>query len=302
MGHRRGDEVENIIDAKQSVLVAQVRRAEASHKIDTLHNLLRGKHFTGPSGVVYLGDLAGALLAQLPHPETPVFSESPGFNEQRWTLETTSGDLSVTIVSRPYWAWGLLSSGYLNIITLEGPLEGRARLVLDTISALGQPPWEFAHQTSASRWMKRNASDINLKTNEQNWQNLHQAARETLLEAIENMREKTDAKLSATTDAQQAWRAAVEDDLHMARQALAEDNAPGVERALARLEATLIRMNVDPHENHVQAPETVISDGSDVMDLVLETSGGRTSLPDVYAEEDVPFVDLSNGSTSNEEE
>ena len=61
-------------------------------------------------------------------------------------------------------------------------------------------------------------------------------------------------------------------------------------------------MNVDPHENHVQAPETVISDGSDVMDLVLETSGGRTSLPDVYAEEDVPFVDLSNGSTSNEEE
>ena len=302
MRHRRGDDVENILDAKQSVLVAQVRRAEASHKIDTVHNLLRGKHFTGPSSVVYLGDLAGALLAHLPHPETPVFSESPGFNEQRWTLETTSGDLSVTIVSRSYWAWGLLSSGYLNIITLEGPLEERARLVLDTISALGQPPWEFAHQTSASRWMKRNASDINLKTNEQNWQNLHRAARETLLEAIENMREKTDAKLSATTDAQQAWRAAVEDDLHMARQALAEDNAPGVERALARLEATLIRMNVEPHEHHVQAPETVISDGSDVMDLVLETSRERTSLPDVYAEEDVPFVDLSSGSTSNEEE
>ena len=294
--------MENIIDATKSVLVAQVRRAEASHKIDTVHNLLRGKHFTGPSGVVYLGDLAGALLAQLPHPETPVFSESPGFNEQRWTLETTSGDLSVTIVSRPYWAWGLLSSGYLNVITLEGPLEERARLVLDTISALGQPPWEFAHQTSASRWMRRKASEINLKTNEQNWQNLYQAAREALLEAIENMKEKADGKLSTTTDSQPAWVAAVEDDLYMARQALAEDNAPGVERALARLEATLIGMNGAAQEGHVQAPEVVMSDGSDVMDIVLETSGGRTNLPDVYAEEDVPFVDLSNGSTSNEEE
>ncbi len=294
--------MENIIDATKSVLVAQVRRAEASHKIDTVHNLLRGKHFTGPSSVVYLGDLAGALLAQLPHPETPVFSESPGFNEQRWTLETTSGDLSVNIVSRPYWAWGLLSSGYLNVITLEGPLEERARLVLDTISALGQPPWEFAHQTSATRWMRRMTSDINLKKNEQNWQNLYQAAREALLEAIENMKEKADGTLSTTTDSQQAWMAAVEDDLYMARQALAEDNAPGVERALARLEATLIGMNGAAQEGHVQAPEVVMSDGSDVMDIVLVTSGGRTSLPDVYAEEDVPFVDLSNGSTSNEEE
>ena len=294
--------MENIIDATKSVLVAQVRRAEASHKIDTVHNLLRGKHFTGPSSVVYLGDLAGALLAQLPHPETPVFSESPGFNEQRWTLETTSGDLSVNIVSRPYWAWGLLSSGYLNVITLEGPLEERARLVLDTISALGQPPWEFAHQTSASRWMRRKASEINLKTNEQNWQNLYHAAREALLEAIENMKEKADGTLSTTTDSQPAWMAAVEDDLYMARQALAEDNAPGVERALARLEATLIGMNGAAQEGHVQAPEVVMSDGSDVMDIVLVTSGGRTSLPDVYAEEDVPFVDLSNASTPNEEE
>ena len=302
MRHRRGDEVENIIDATKSVLVAQVRRAEASHKIDTVDNLLRGKHFTGPSGIVYLGDLAGALLAQLPHPETPVFSESPGFNEQRWTLETTSGDLSVNIVSRPYWAWGLLSSGYLNVITLEGPLEERARLVLDTISALGQPPWEFAHQTSVSRWMRREASEINLKTNEQNWQNLYQAAREALLEAIENMKQKADGKLSTMTDSQQAWMAAVEDDLYMARQALAEDNAPGVERALARLEATLIRMNGAPQEGHVQAPEVVMSDGSDVMDIVLETSGGRTGPPDMYAEEEVPFVDLSNGSTPNEEE
>ena len=31
-------------------------------------------------------------------------------------LQTTSGDLKVSIVSRPYWAWGLFTTGYLNII------------------------------------------------------------------------------------------------------------------------------------------------------------------------------------------
>ena len=35
----------------------------------------------------------------------------------------------------------------------------------------------------------------------------------------------------------------IDEDLHMAWQAHAEDNAPGVERALARLEAVMIQLN-----------------------------------------------------------
>ena len=47
---------------------------------------------------------------------------------------------------------------------------------------------------------------------------------------------------------------------------LAEDNAPGVERALARLEASLIQLNGEGGDI-VMAPETVVSDGTDVMDV-----------------------------------
>ena len=65
--------MDEVLDASASILVAQVRQADASHKIDTTHQLLRGKHFTGPNRVVYLGDVSKALLAQLSHAETPVF-------------------------------------------------------------------------------------------------------------------------------------------------------------------------------------------------------------------------------------
>ena len=69
--------METILDASISVLIAQVRQADASHKIDTTHQLLRGRHFNGPSSVVYLGDVAKALLSQLPHPETCLLYTSP---------------------------------------------------------------------------------------------------------------------------------------------------------------------------------------------------------------------------------
>ena len=112
--------------------------------------------------MVYLGDVAQACLAQLTNAETPVFEEHPGYNEQRWSLSTTSGDVRshrFTAVS-----WGLLTSGYLNIITLEGPLSDRARLVLDTVSALGHPPWEMVHQRTAERWL---SSKLPRKTSRQ---------------------------------------------------------------------------------------------------------------------------------------
>ena len=259
--------MDDVLDASVSVLVAQVRQADASHKIDTAHQLLRGRHFNGPSNVVYLGDVAKALLSQLPHPETPEFTEAPGYNEQRWMLQTTSGDLKVSIVSRPYWAWGLFTTGYLNIIRLEGPVSSRARLVLDLTSSLGQSPWEMAHQRSARRWLLRHHGDISLKENERQWRNLFEAGRQALKEAIETM------KLRCTTVLEQrgedidhdTWQGLLDEDLHMAHRALAEDNAPGVERALARLEASLIQLNGDGDGDIVRAPETIVSDGTDIM-------------------------------------
>ena len=232
-----------------------------------------------------------------------MFEEHPGYNEQRWTLRTTSGDLNVQIASRPYWAWGLMTSGYLNIITLEGPLAERARLVLDTASALGQPPWEMAHQRTAERWLKLKLPSMDLKTNEQTWRALLESGRNRLNEAIEAMQLRCDGAISAHKSDEQGWEDALHDDLHMARRALSEDNAPGVERALARLEAHLIQMSTEPESGFIPAPEAVHSDGSDVFWTGAQGLGERFERTLVLEEkETVPFVDLSGSSTNQDEE
>ena len=295
--------MDDVFDASVSVLVAQVRQADASHKIDTAHQLLRGRHFNGPSSVVYLGDVAKALLSQLPQPETPEFTEAPGYNEQRWILQTTSGDLKVSIVSRPYWAWGLFTTGYLNIIRLEGPVSSRARLVLDLTSSLGQSPWEMAHQRSARRWLHLHHNGISLKENERRWRHLFEAGRQALNEAIEAMKNRCATVLEHRgEDIDHAtWKGLLDEDLHMAQRALAEDNAPGVERALARLEASLIQMNSDDGGDIVMAPKTVVSDGTDVMDV--SALSASVIAPKVNEEnmDDVPFVDLTGNSSFEEE-
>ncbi len=230
-----------VLDPEASVLMAQVRKAEASHKMDTSNQLLRSRHFQGPSSVVYLGDVTQALLAQLAHPETPVFTQPPGYNEQRWRLETRSGDLSVSVESLPYWAFGLVTSGYLNIIRLEGPLDQRARLVLDITSSLGQPPWELAHPKQAERMAMKHGV-ASLKHNETSWKNLRGFARESLAERLQQHAQRTDTLL-AQVGHEEDHRIIFEglrQDLDMAKQALAEDNAPGVERAMARMEASHI--------------------------------------------------------------
>ena len=295
--------MEEVLDANASILVAQVRQADASHKIDTTHQLLRGKHFTGPSRVVYLGDVSKALLAQLSQPETPVFEEAPGYNEQRWKLKTTSSSLNIKIQSTAYWGWGLLTSGYLNVITLEGPLDERARLVLDMTSSLGQSPWEMAHPNSAEKWLGRHEPTLRFKHNEQVWKALQQAARSNLNEAIERMKEHTDMVWSEGIDDADEWRTIIDDDLHMARQALSEDNAPGVERALARMEASLIQIKNDPEANYVEAPISVLSDGSDRISSENTKPVKTVELTQALsAEDDVPFVDLTQLPSTDGEE
>jgi hypothetical protein len=295
--------MDEVLDASASILVAQVRQADASHKIDTTHQLLRGKHFTGPNRVVYLGDVSKALLAQLSQAETPVFDEAPGYNEQRWKLKTTSSSLKIKIHSTAYWGWGLLTSGYLNVITLEGPLDERARLVLDMTSSLGQSPWEMAHPNSAEKWLKRHDPALSLKHNEQIWKALQQAARSNLNEAVERMKEHSETVWSESIDDADEWRTVIDDDLHMARQALAEDNAPGVERALARMEASLIQIKSDPEANYIEAPTSVLSDGSDrISDASMKPIKTVELTQALSADDDVPFVDLTQLPSLDEEE
>ena len=231
--------------ATTSVLFGQVRRASASHKVDTAHGVLRNRHFTGPHTVLYLGDLATALLSHLANSETPIVNELPGFNEQRWSLSTQNGDRNVTITSRPYWGFGLFTAGYLNIIKLEGPKSLRNRLILDVTSSLGQGPWEWSRPSRAARFLQRYFPLHTLKSNERGWQMLAGSGREDLEEAIHDHRNRWSyLRGGADSEEQEALNVAIEDDLHMAEKALSEDHSSAVERALARVEANL--MLIDP--------------------------------------------------------
>ena len=117
------------MNPERSVLHAQVRRAKASHCVDDSGNYLRPSTFKGPSSKVYLGDVAETLIRCSAGAETPVFTQLPGFDEQRWILNYTAGSLRISIQSMPYWGFGLLTSGYRNEVVIQGPVEERARLV-----------------------------------------------------------------------------------------------------------------------------------------------------------------------------
>ena len=295
--------MEALIDPEISVLVAQVRKAEASHKMEVGTQLLRGRHFQGPSTVVYLGEVAQALLSHLAHPETPSFIEPPGYNEQRWTLETQSSELKVEIESRPYWGFGLLNSGYLNIITLTGSLAARARLVLDIHSSLGQAPWEMAHPSSAERHLRRHPSGCTLKENERAWKALRDVARSDLAEAIERMVSRGASILSSVqaNEDTMAWIEAFEEDKHMAKQAHAEDNAPGVERALARMEATLIHLDPQTQRTFVHAPEErFATEGAAALLYDGPVKPAKEEATPLLEEDHIPFVDLSTGTDEEE--
>ena len=233
-----------------SRVFAQVLRADAHHKVELDSNLLRPKGFALPSNTVYLGDVAIALLASLTQPETPHFSTPPKFNEQRWTMNTTSGTLSVRILSDSYWGFGLFNSGYVNVIELTGPFQERMRVLFDLSASLGHNPWEFKHRRSVTKWLNKHHQGSSLDGNESSWREGMASARASFEASIEMIKQRSVevAKRMKEHEGSEGWIlekaqasfAAAEFDLGIARNALADDNAPGLERALARVEASLI--------------------------------------------------------------
>jgi len=232
-------------DPDATVLFGQVRRATASHKVDLEHGLLRNRHFNGHHNVLYLGDLAAAVLGHLPHAETPVVNEVPGFNEQRWCISTRSGDLNVSIRSLPYWGWGLMTSGYLNVIHLVGPHALKHRLALDVANALGRRPWEWVRPSKAERTMQRWDPNADVNTNETAWKTLIEAGRTDLGEQIHQHLDRWKVlRARLDGDDEEAIAVEIDDDIHAAQSALAEGRSSAVERALARVEAKLVL--IDP--------------------------------------------------------
>jgi hypothetical protein len=236
-----------IHEAESSVLFAQVKKANSDHKIEPESNLLRSKHF--PIGKpVYLGNVAIRLLSQLSQPDTPFFVQPPSFNEQIWRFTCKSSSLSISVESISYWGLGLFNSGYLNRIEITGPIQERAKVFFDLVAALSHNPWEFRHQRHAGKVMQKES--LSIEGNEKSWRYLLQLASSQMEEQIAIMAQRAkivEKRVASNKDNdnsdQQMSHASLQSALHdleVARSAHADDNSPAVERALARVEASLI--------------------------------------------------------------
>jgi hypothetical protein len=233
------------LDPSKSILYAQVRHAGPTHGCDSEKNL-RPKAHPANISTVYLGDVALTLLKVIQGNSTPAMIKTPQFDEQSWKFTTRTGDIGLKVESYSYWGFGLLTKCYANTITLEGPVTERARIIFDLVASLPHKPWELA-------WRGRFDSKIgDSKQNAVTW-NLHiERARDDLNELIERtIIEKGESP-----------------DIETARNALADDNAPAVLRALARIEADSIEIEVDE----------ITPDG---ISLKLD-------------EDEIPFIDLSS--------
>jgi hypothetical protein len=271
------------------VVYAQVGQAKANHRVENDTGFLRPKSFSLPSKVVYLGDVATHALAYLEHPETPHFSEPPQFNEQKWSFQTQSGGLGLTISSDSYWGFGLFNSGYLNRIVLKGSPQSYARLLFDLSASLGHRPWEFIHSSAARKYLSKQDGSMSLESNEKTWKEAFETARAKFDEQIFMVEEQGKAvlkRIRKTPDSKE-WNVEQAEksiehadyDLEVARGALADGNAPGFERAMARAEAYFIE--ADPEVNSAYS-----------MDDLYEVPQGQV-LDQTTIEQEISFVDLT---------
>ena len=269
------------IDPVRSVLYAQVMDGNPRMKIDG-EGYLRQENWPGEGREVFLGDVAKASLRSLGPHDPPQFSVQPGYDEQRWELTSTAGELGITIASESYWGFGLFAKCFLNRIEFTGPLELRARCVHDIISSLGRNPWE---PTRARRFEKSTGGLI--AEHGSSWLELEARAKEDmneeileLDEAVKSLRGKEDGIGRILDSASQA--------LDEARSALSDRNAPAVERALGRAASAIIE--ADP-STEVRSSEYIASRPGKLtkspVPLIDEVEAGE------LLEDEVPFVDLS---------
>ncbi len=231
----QGDEAEQAgtigLDPNLSILWAQVGEGQPQMSID-VENRLRPAGIKGNS-TVYLGDVARAALRALGPADPPHFDALPGYDEQRWTFSTASGDVSMRLRSDSYWGFGLIARCFLNRIELTGPLALRARIVHDIAASLGRNPWEA---TWSSRFTK--VSGAEATDHRAAWEGLIEHARADMNEEITILSQKI-ASLRGPSEIEGMLDEA-KLSLEEARAALADHNAPAVERALGRAIQALV--------------------------------------------------------------
>ena len=240
-----------------------------------------------PAGIkgnstVYLGDVARAALRSLGPADPPFFESKPGYDEQRWRFSTSAGDVSMVVLSDSYWGFGLVARCFVNKIEITGPLALRARIVHDIAATLGRNPWE---PSWASRFEKSTSATIS--EHRSAWKGLIHHARDDMNEEISNLSEKVSA-LRGGQDIELILNQ-VEQNLDEARAALADQNAPAVERALAR--ATQALVEADP-TTEVRSSEAAAS-GSRILTWWDKTDKEEEIEASHLLEDELPVVDLT---------
>ena len=227
-----------------------------------------------------MGDGAQAARRALGPHDPPRFTKQPGYDEQKWELVSRANELSLAIASRAYWGFGLFATSFLNRIEITGPLGLRARCVHDLVASLGRNPWE------ASRLRRfEKASECDSSQHKEAWESLISRAREDMAGEMDHL-EDTLRKLRGSDKSAEGILDAADNALQEARAALADRNAPAVERALGRAASAIIEADPSTEVRETErlaqkysvAPNTQKQDDVDAEHLLDE----------------VPFVDLSS--------
>jgi len=263
---------------ESSVLWMQIKSGKPLMKC--IDGLLRPYEFPEKGKKVLLGDVTSALLRiSGPHDEIK-FLTSPTFDEQRWVLEIASPELKIKIESYPYWGFGLFSSCYLNKVELNGSLLEKSRLIFDLVASLGRNPWE-----PKINFLWEKATKKQIKHHHEKWLELLNYAKKSMVEEIEEIysrylevkKRTNEPKLFPPNWNQENSKNNLESvikNIDIAKQALHDQNAAGLKRALDRAEVKLI--GADPLVG-LQNEELIKNENSELLII-----------------DDIPFIDLVN--------
>ena len=268
-------------DPNNSLLFAQVISGEPKMIIDG-EGFLRSVNWHDKKNNVYLGDVANVSLRSLGPHEPPKFIKKPDFDEQRWVLTSSSGELKIKITSDVYWGFGLFSKCFFNIIELTGPLSLRARCVHDIMASLGRNPWE------ASRVKKfEKETNATISQHGKCWEELAKYARDEMEEEIKIVEEEVKSLIGTEKGIERILeiaKYAIED----ARAALLDRNAPAVERALGRAITALIEAKPNTEVRSSELESLIIR----AENIDIRNKDEQINASDLL-KNDIDFVDLT---------
>ncbi|MBJ23302.1 MAG: hypothetical protein CMB64_01400 [Euryarchaeota archaeon] len=263
---------------KSSLLWMQVKKGAPQMKC--IDGLLRPNEYPEKGKKVLLGDVASTLLRISGPHDNVEFSSPPTFDEQKWTLELTSSELSITIESMPYWGFGFFSNCYINKVELNGSLIKRSKIIFDLVVGLGRNPWEPVFPFFWNRITKSNS-----KTHQEKWLELINFAKKSMEEEIEEINERFVGVKKRANEPKyfpRNWNKENSDKMlsevvkhiNIAKKALHDQNAAALKRSLDRAEAKLIE--ADPLVG-MQNEEILKTQNSEVLNI-----------------DEIPFIDLVN--------